>query len=99
MSMGTDTRTPKPSSAVRTMDGCWSRTDFAVELAIYESGIPPEYRVWLYEDDKLAAARVAATVEVEIAAAGRTSASVSRFVRKANTCGEAAWSPSRIRSM
>lgn len=26
--------------------------DFALELAIYETGVPPEYRVWLYEDDK-----------------------------------------------
>jgi membrane fusion protein, heavy metal efflux system len=28
------------------------RDDFALELAIYESGIPPEYRVWLYEDSQ-----------------------------------------------
>ena len=26
--------------------------DFAVELAIHEAGIPPEYRVWLYADDE-----------------------------------------------
>jgi membrane fusion protein, heavy metal efflux system len=38
---------------------------FAVELAIYEAGIPPEYRVWLYDDDKLLPAN-AATVEVEL---------------------------------
>jgi cobalt-zinc-cadmium efflux system membrane fusion protein len=38
---------------------------FAVELAIYESGIPPEYRVWFYEDDKPLPAS-AATVEVEL---------------------------------
>jgi membrane fusion protein, heavy metal efflux system len=38
---------------------------FAVELAIYEAGIPPEYRVWFYEDDKPLPAD-AATVEVEL---------------------------------
>jgi cobalt-zinc-cadmium efflux system membrane fusion protein len=26
--------------------------DFALELAIFESGVPPEWRVWLYEDGK-----------------------------------------------
>lgn len=26
--------------------------DFALELAIFESGVPPEFRVWLYEDGK-----------------------------------------------
>lgn len=26
--------------------------DFELELAIFESGIPPEYRVWLFEDGK-----------------------------------------------
>jgi membrane fusion protein, heavy metal efflux system len=36
---------------------------FTVELAIYEAGIPPEYRVWFYEDDKPLPAN-AATVEV-----------------------------------
>jgi membrane fusion protein, heavy metal efflux system len=39
--------------------------DFAVELAIYETGIPPEYRVWLYEDHKPMPPD-AAPVEVEI---------------------------------
>jgi membrane fusion protein, heavy metal efflux system len=38
---------------------------FGVELAIYEAGSPPEYRVWLYDDDKLLPAS-AATVEVEL---------------------------------
>ncbi len=38
---------------------------FAVELAIYEAGIPPEYRVWFYEDDQPLPAD-AATVEVEL---------------------------------
>ena len=38
---------------------------FGVELAIYEAGIPPEYRVWFYEDDKPLPAD-AATVEVEL---------------------------------
>jgi cobalt-zinc-cadmium efflux system membrane fusion protein len=41
------------------------RDGFAVELAIYEAGVPPEYRVWLYEDDKLLPP-TAATVEVEL---------------------------------
>jgi cobalt-zinc-cadmium efflux system membrane fusion protein len=41
------------------------RDGFAVELAIYEAGIPPEYRVWFYEDDKSLPAD-AATVEVEL---------------------------------
>lgn len=39
--------------------------DFAVELAIYETGVPPEYRVWLYEDGKPLPA-TAATVEVDL---------------------------------
>jgi len=26
--------------------------DFSLELAIFESGVPPEFRVWLYEDGK-----------------------------------------------
>lgn len=39
--------------------------DFAVELAIYETGIPPEYRVWLYENGKPLPPDAAA-VEVEI---------------------------------
>ena len=26
--------------------------DFALELAIFEAGVPPEFRVWLYENDK-----------------------------------------------
>jgi membrane fusion protein, heavy metal efflux system len=38
---------------------------FAVELAIYEAGTAPEYRVWLYDDDKLLPAS-AANVEVEL---------------------------------
>jgi cobalt-zinc-cadmium efflux system membrane fusion protein len=39
--------------------------DFSLELAIFETGIPPEYRVWLYEDGKQLPAD-AATVEVEL---------------------------------
>jgi cobalt-zinc-cadmium efflux system membrane fusion protein len=39
--------------------------DFALELAIYETGIPPEYRVWIYEDGKPLPPN-AATVEVEL---------------------------------
>ena len=39
--------------------------DFAVELAIHEAGIPPEYRVWLYESDKPLPPS-AATVAVEL---------------------------------
>jgi cobalt-zinc-cadmium efflux system membrane fusion protein len=39
--------------------------DFAVELAIYEAGIPPEYRVWLYDSDE-PLPPAAATVEVEL---------------------------------
>ena len=42
---------------------------FAVELAIYESGIPPEHRVWIYEDDQLLPPD-SAKVEVEIARLG-----------------------------
>ena len=42
---------------------------FAVELAIYETGIPPEYRVWLYDDGK-PLPPTAATVEVTIARLG-----------------------------
>jgi cobalt-zinc-cadmium efflux system membrane fusion protein len=38
---------------------------FTLELAIYEAGIPPEYRVWFYQDDKPLPAD-AATVEVEL---------------------------------
>ena len=41
------------------------RDGFAVELAIYETGVPPEYRVWLYEDGKPLPPG-AATVEVGI---------------------------------
>ena len=37
----------------------------AVELAIYEAGVPPEYRVWLYDDGKLLPPATA-TVEVEL---------------------------------
>jgi len=39
--------------------------DFSLELAIHEAGIPPEYRVWLYEDGKPLPPS-AATVEVEL---------------------------------
>lgn len=39
--------------------------DFAVELAIYETGIPPEYRVWIYDHDKPLPPS-AATVEVDL---------------------------------
>lgn len=28
------------------------QADFALELAIFETGVPPEWRVWLYEDGK-----------------------------------------------
>ncbi|HEY6644330.1 efflux RND transporter periplasmic adaptor subunit [Povalibacter sp.] len=27
--------------------------DFSLELAIYEAGVPPEFRIWLYDDGKL----------------------------------------------
>src|SRR5688572_19780468 len=43
--------------------------DFALELAIYETGIPPEYRVWIYEDGKPLPPN-AATVEVDLARLG-----------------------------
>lgn len=37
--------------------------DFAIELSIYESGMPPEYRAWAYSDDTpLAPSRVDLTV-------------------------------------
>jgi cobalt-zinc-cadmium efflux system membrane fusion protein len=39
--------------------------DFAVELAIFEAGTPPEYRAWLYEDHEPLPAD-AATVQVEL---------------------------------
>lgn len=39
--------------------------DFALELAIYETGIPPEYRVWLYKDGKPLPPN-AASVELEL---------------------------------
>jgi cobalt-zinc-cadmium efflux system membrane fusion protein len=39
--------------------------DFSLELAIYETGIPPEYRVWMYEDGK-PLPPTAATVEVDL---------------------------------
>jgi membrane fusion protein, heavy metal efflux system len=39
--------------------------DFALELAIYETGVPPEYRVWMYEDDKPLPPS-AAVVEVDL---------------------------------
>jgi cobalt-zinc-cadmium efflux system membrane fusion protein len=39
--------------------------DFAVELAIYETGIPPEYRAWIYDHDKPLPPS-AATVEVDL---------------------------------
>lgn len=39
--------------------------DLALELAIYETGIPPEYRVWMYEDGKPLPPD-AATVEVDL---------------------------------
>lgn len=39
--------------------------DFALELAIYETGIPPEYRVWMYENGKPLPPN-AATVEVDL---------------------------------
>jgi cobalt-zinc-cadmium efflux system membrane fusion protein len=45
------------------------RDGFAVELAIYETGIPPEYRVWLYQDGK-PLPPTAATVEVTLARLG-----------------------------
>lgn len=38
---------------------------FAVELAIYETGVPPEYRVWLYEGGK-PLPPTAANVEVDL---------------------------------
>jgi cobalt-zinc-cadmium efflux system membrane fusion protein len=39
--------------------------DFALELAIYETGVPPEYRVWIYEGDQPLPPN-AATVEVDL---------------------------------
>lgn len=39
--------------------------DFALELAIFESGVPPEYRVWLFEKNK-PLPPTAATVQVTI---------------------------------
>jgi cobalt-zinc-cadmium efflux system membrane fusion protein len=39
--------------------------DFALELAIFETGVPPEYRVWLYEDDK-PVPPTAASVQVKL---------------------------------
>jgi cobalt-zinc-cadmium efflux system membrane fusion protein len=39
--------------------------DFALELAIFEAGIPPEYRVWMYQDGE-ALPPNAATVEVDL---------------------------------
>jgi cobalt-zinc-cadmium efflux system membrane fusion protein len=48
---------------------------FALELAIFESGVPPEYRVWLYQDSKLLAPD-AAQVSVEL---GRLGGKVDRF--------------------
>ena len=38
---------------------------FSLELAIFESGVPPEYRVWLYENAKLLPPE-AAIVEVDL---------------------------------
>lgn len=49
--------------------------DFALELAVYEAGIPPEFRVWIYEDDKPLPPN-AATVEVDIE---RLGGKVDRF--------------------
>lgn len=43
--------------------------DFALELAIYETGIPPEYRVWMYEDGQPLPPN-AATVEVDLVRLG-----------------------------
>ena len=72
--------------------------DFAVEIAIYEAGVPPEYRVWLYEDDKpLPPSRGDRRSRAHSGSAA--SANASRFVRKATTCAGAASSQSRIRSM
>jgi cobalt-zinc-cadmium efflux system membrane fusion protein len=46
--------------------GRWlEQGEFALELAIYETGVPPEYRVWLYQDAK-SLPPDAATVEVEL---------------------------------
>jgi cobalt-zinc-cadmium efflux system membrane fusion protein len=39
--------------------------DFALELAIVESGLPPQFRVWLYDDDELTPPS-AAKVEVSL---------------------------------
>jgi cobalt-zinc-cadmium efflux system membrane fusion protein len=43
--------------------------DFALELSIFESGVPPEYRVWLFEDGK-ALPPSSASVEVELVRLG-----------------------------
>ncbi|MBL8268070.1 efflux RND transporter periplasmic adaptor subunit [Steroidobacter sp.] len=48
---------------------------FALELAIFESGVPPEFRAWLYEDNKPLPAD-AASVTVEL---GRLGGGVDRF--------------------
>ncbi|MBB6095491.1 cobalt-zinc-cadmium efflux system membrane fusion protein [Povalibacter uvarum] len=49
--------------------------DFALELAIHEAGVPPEYRVWLYEDGQPAPPSAAAVTVVLT----RLDGSVDRF--------------------
>ena len=49
--------------------------DFALELAIHEAGVPPEFRVWLYENDKLLPA--AADIRVKLT---RLDGEVNEFV-------------------
>ena len=93
---GHGTRRRKPS-AVRTMDDCWSRTTSPSSWRSTKRGIPPEYRVWLYEDDKLLPPSCR-DGRSGARSGSAESASASRFVRKANICGAAASSPSRIRS-
>lgn len=50
--------------------GRWlEHEDFALELAIFEAGVPPEYRVWLFDDGK-PLAPTEAKVEVELVRLG-----------------------------
>jgi membrane fusion protein, heavy metal efflux system len=42
-----------------------TRDDFAVELSVFEAGVPPEFRIWLYENEQ-ALPPTAATVTVKL---------------------------------
>lgn len=51
---------------------------FAIEVTVFETGVPPQYRLYAYQDDKpLKAADVSATVEVK-----RLDGEVNRFTFK-----------------